>query len=807
MKSILPFVFLFFFQHAFAVTKTWVGGAAGSWSDAANWSPSGVPIVATSPSTGDDIVFDGSITTIITITDYSAQLNTDFWGQLSLINNVTVNISSGSDTYMYFGTGINIEAGSRINVGAATTTIFELGNKAAVANSGLVYGIVEMKGIGTNASTNRKVFTVPNSIGATKISGKLIFSGPSAQLTGANQSNFSIQNGGELEWARDGLALPALTCQNGGIINITGIVTAPLVLSNFGSYLGLIIWNCPSQTGQRIPVVPSVGLLFHVDSVRIVNTGTGSACLGNSPCYSVGHLEVQGGIMQLGNPITTTCGGGYVITSDLKLTGGTLIGNATFTGDAGSAYPMTLPINRDLIITGGTFNLTNRPTGLSPGGAIQLNVGRNIIQTGGSLFSTSSFGSQNNISMTGNAAQTLEITNNFTDVGLAVANTSATLGVTLTNNVTIQPSCYFNLVRGYLKLDNYNFTAPANRFFQSVFTPMPKIVTSGFGKLKLTGITASSTTIFPVAPLTVNSYDPLTITTTASATTNDYSVRVQRGIASGNIYSTKVINRTWIVNGATTVVANSVGLTYQYNDSAKQAGCTSSAQMEEGHFAGGVWNVDPAATLIAPTGSDPYVVGPFYPNSIDSSFAFGNLASILAIDNIVQLSAQKNNSTAVLKWTVNNVISMKQYNIERSADGRHFAIISLSNTNSFNYTDIQLLPGLNYYRIRMIDIDGRSYYSNTVAVLNADHGTGLLSIAPNPVTVGMLYLQIASAVAGKMKVIILDMQGRIISTQNVQVIAGFTSVEKNVTSLAKGTYIIYGVSNNERTKLFRFVKQ
>ncbi|MEP7238863.1 MAG: hypothetical protein ABI685_13385, partial [Ferruginibacter sp.] len=583
MRLIISFVFLFFCQSVLAVPKTWNGGAAGSWSNPANWSPAGVPIVATSPSIGDDIIFDGSITATVTITDYPLQVNTDFWGQLSLINIVTVNISSASDTYMYFGTGIDIATGSRINVGAATTTIFELSNKNAIANSGLIYGIVDMEGAGTNAVTNRKIFNTPNSGGATKIYGTLIFSGPSAQLTGANSGNFSIESGGELQWARDGMALPALVCKDGGIINITGIITTPLVFANAGSYFGLIIWNNPSQTGSNIQIVPSVGFLFHVDSVRVINTGSGTATLGNTPCYSVGHLEVQGGIMQLGSPINTTgCFSTYLITSDLKLTGGTLIGNATFTGDAGVAYPLTLSIGRDLIITGGTFNLTNRPTGLAPGGAIQLNVGRNIVQTGGSLFSTSSFGSQNNINMNGSAAQTLEITNNFTDVGLGISNTSATLGVTLANNVTIQASCYINLTRGYIKLDNYNLTVPANKFFQGSFTPMPRIVTSGFGKLKLTGITASSTQIFPVAPLTVNSYDPLTITTTASAVTNDYSIRVQRGIASGNIYSTKVINRTWIVNSTTTAVANSVGLTYQYNDSAKQAGCITSAQMEEG---------------------------------------------------------------------------------------------------------------------------------------------------------------------------------------------------------------------------------
>lgn len=803
MRICTTLFLLLAYPCSFAAVKTWNGGAAGSWSNAANWSPAGVPVVATSPATGDDIVFDGSLAATVTITDYPAQVSTDFWGQLSLINNVTVNLSSASDTYMYFGTGLTINTGSRINIGAATTTVFDFGNKSAVVNSGLIYGTVELMGTGTNATTNRKHYSTN---GRTRLFGKMIVSGTAAQLSSSvNWTNFYIESGGELQWARDGLNLSSLNCLNGGTINITGIVNAPLVLANAGTYAGLIIWNCPLQTGFNIGVVPSVGLLFHVDSVRIVNTGTGSACLGVSPCYSVGHLEVQGGIMNLGSPTTTGCGT-YFITSDLKITGGSVIGNATFTGDAGSAYPMTLPVQRDFIMTGGTFNFTNRPTGLAPGGAFQLQVARNITQSGGSISASSAFGSQNMINMNGPAAQTLEL-DNMTDIGLAITNTSSTLGVTLADHVSIAPSCSFTLNRGYVKLDDYTLTVPASRFFQNTFTPMPKIVTNGYGKLKLTGITASAAKLFPVAPFAVNSYDPVTITTAANAVANDYSVRVQRGIASGAIYSAKVINRTWTINGTTAITPGSVGLTYQYNDSAKQAFCLPASAMEEGHFIGAAWNVDPAATLVSPAGSDPYTVGPFFPTSLDSSFAIGNLASILAINNPLQLSVQKNLNHATLTWIVNNSAVAYTFLIERSADGRTFTALSFAEANHSSYTDIRLLPGLNYYRVKMVDTDGHNYYSNVVAIVNAVTGTTLLNITPNPVTGSRLTLQLASALAEKTDILIFDIQGRMVSTQQAQLTAGFNTIEVTITTLPAGLYYVYGVVAGDRTKTLKFVKQ
>jgi hypothetical protein len=807
MRIFTLIILLFVCQSCFAVVKTWNGGAAGSWNTPGNWSPSGVPTIATSPLVGDDIVFDGLLALNVTITDYPVNASTTQFGQLSLSNGVTVNLSASGDTYMLFLNGLVIPAGNRINIGAATTSIFVFGSNSATGYSS-IYGTIEMKGTGTNAVTNKKVFQagITFSSGGSYIYGKLIFSGPSATFT-STTNVLVIQNGGEMQWARDGVAsaVAPFMYNDGSILNITGIVTSPLILSDFGNYYGLLIWNCPSQTGFNIPIVPYVGLLWHLDSIRVINTGIGSSTLSATPCYSVGHLEVQGGIMNLGSPTSVGCGT-YLITSDLKITGGTVTGNATFTGDAGSAYPMTLPVQRDFIMTGGTFNFTNRPTGLSPGGAIQLNVGRNVVQTGGTISASSSFGSQNQINMNGSSAQTLELSN-INDILVAITNTSATFGVTLTNNLTLPSSNALNLVRGYLALGNYNLTLPATRFFQSIFTPMPKIVTSGYGKLKLTGITASSSTVFPVAPFAVNSYDPVTINTTAGAATNDYSVRVQRGIASGAMYSYRVMNRTWTINGTSTIIANTVGLTYQYNDTAKQALCIPSAGMEEGHFAGGVWNVDPAATLITPTGSNPYTVGPFYPSSIDSSFAIGNLASILAINTSIELAAQKNYNNVLLRWKTNSASSVKQFTVERSADGRDFTFLFNMPVINFSYSDMALLPGLNYYRIRMTDNDGGITYSNVATILNAASGANLLNIVPNPVTDGRLKMQVASAVAAEMNTQITDLLGRRVKQQTIHLIAGYNAVELNIAALAPGTYTIAGIVTGEHSKVLRFVKQ
>ena len=152
--------------------------------------------------------------------------------------------------------------------------------------------------------------------------------------------------------------------------------------------------------------------------------------------------------------------------------------------------------------------------------------------------------------------------------------------------------------------------------------------------------------------------------------------------------------------------------------------------------------------------------------------------------------------------------------LERSASstGGFTGINTISATAArcaqpFNYTDALPLKGMNYYRLKIVDVDGKITYSNTIALLNAAKGFDIMNIAPNPVTGGSFKLNVASALATKMDVVISDMQGRIVSWQTLSLIAGYNSIDMNVANLAKGTYNIYGATADDKSKVVRFVKQ
>jgi hypothetical protein len=168
----------------------------------------------------------------------------------------------------------------------------------------------------------------------------------------------------------------------------------------------------------------------------------------------------------------------------------------------------------------------------------------------------------------------------------------------------------------------------------------------------------------------------------------------------------------------------------------------------------------------------------------------------------------------LLNWKVTcNSTPRATMILERSADSRNFNTITTVVADAarcnqpFDYTDVQPLAGMNYYRLKMVDVDGKVSYSGIVALLNATKGFDIISIAPNPVVTGNFKLNVTSAQASKMDITIIDMQGRTVSRQAVSLIAGFNSLTMNVGSLAAGTYTIQGNVDEDKSRVIRFVKQ
>lgn len=101
--------------------------------------------------------------------------------------------------------------------------------------------------------------------------------------------------------------------------------------------------------------------------------------------------------------------------------------------------------------------------------------------------------------------------------------------------------------------------------------------------------------------------------------------------------------------------------------------------------------------------------------------------------------ANQNESTVDLNWIVQSEENLSHYVIERRHDSEEeFVEVSRINSkqvSSYKATDKELtFDGTYFYRLRIVDNDGSSQYSEVIAVYFESESTEVISIYPNPAT-------------------------------------------------------------------------
>jgi len=137
---------------------------------------------------------------------------------------------------------------------------------------------------------------------------------------------------------------------------------------------------------------------------------------------------------------------------------------------------------------------------------------------------------------------------------------------------------------------------------------------------------------------------------------------------------------------------------------------------------------------------------------------------------LLSFTATRAGVDGLLQWTTTNDKNVRRFIIQKSGDGNLYndldSVTALSDTgsiHSYRYTDPHLLPGANYYRLQMKDIDGHFTWS-PVRALDAP-GLSPLSVYPNPVEDGKLYV---SSTVNIRQLRLTDVSGKVLLKQAVQ---------------------------------------
>lgn len=169
------------------------------------------------------------------------------------------------------------------------------------------------------------------------------------------------------------------------------------------------------------------------------------------------------------------------------------------------------------------------------------------------------------------------------------------------------------------------------------------------------------------------------------------------------------------------------------------------------------------------------------------SFTNGSLPLL-----VTKFMGQYLNGVDHLTTTVANEINVNTIQLQKSLDGNHFVFqgnmaVAPVNSGTYNYNDPNPAPGNNYYRLRIIDIDGNSTFSNIVVLHNRDRGA--ITIFPNPAATA-LNVRFTNAAPGKYLFTLTDIAGRTLQRSETTLIGGSETVVLSVAGYAPGSYVL-----------------
>lgn len=784
--------------------------------------------------------------------------------------NLTLGALGGNFAFSKQNNGLLIlNTAANANRTSATVTIntgsIRLGSPSALGTAGVP--IVLNTGSGLNLATNTTVNAHPVTVNgnANIISNRSTTGAGITHTLGTlsiGNSSLAVLYGDNVNDATAGLtfgattfsgATPMFDATSGGVNITLGALSGNFAFSKIGG--GVLTLNTASaRTG----------------GTASLENGTLSLGIANALGTTSVPLQLNGGTLDLAinssvNAYNTTVGGNVIITSNRATSGagithvlGTLtIGantlsinkGANATGAAAvqfgdmtmSGAPVLSPNTADLVMAGtasGAFKLTKSGAGTLQKTTTAWTLGSDFEITAGTYDATTqnttllgdwlnnggthTASGSSAVIFNGGGAQSIGGSSSTVFNNLVIDNAN---GVSLGNNETANAAV--TLTNGNLVIPTGNTLtiANGNAVGGSGFSASKSIVTQvntgtgAKGFVRVNNLATSAAYFLPVSDGT--NYLPVTLTPTDVPANNTFNVCVFQGItANGEPNGTpftapqknNCVDAVWTVNynGPGTPTAAAVDMKVEWP-----------ATLEGVNFAGYNDNVIGIAHWDGPNWGQVVGTGDNTNNNAIrtnitqfSPFGVGRIdptGGVLAI-KINYFNASKGNGFNTLNWQAACSSSQAIFELERSVDGVNFTNINSITASQarcaspFSYNDNTAPAGTVFYRIRIIDVDGKASYSAIVKLSSQVKDIELSGIAPNPV-MNTAQVKVNTTKKELVNLVVISADGKVVSRTSVQLQAGSSVISVDIANLPSGVYMLKGVFSDGQTNAVKFIKQ
>lgn len=194
-------------------------------------------------------------------------------------------------------------------------------------------------------------------------------------------------------------------------------------------------------------------------------------------------------------------------------------------------------------------------------------------------------------------------------------------------------------------------------------------------------------------------------------------------------------------------------------------------------------------------GNDAVIVGPQMASS--SSGGFTSFVSSPLPVKFIGFTVTSQNNNALIQWSTSEEINANTYEIERSENGTSWTTIAYvaaignsSAVNNYSYTDKSIVAKVVYYRIKEVDIDGKTSLTAIKSIkANVTYTNADIKIASIQ---NKVLLQFPNQIKGSLTVRFVSMSGQLVDQQTINNPLGQVVLSSKVT----GNYVI-SVTNGQ----------
>ncbi len=161
---------------------------------------------------------------------------------------------------------------------------------------------------------------------------------------------------------------------------------------------------------------------------------------------------------------------------------------------------------------------------------------------------------------------------------------------------------------------------------------------------------------------------------------------------------------------------------------------------------------------------------------------------------------------SALQWQTTNQFNLDKFEVERSYDGIQFsragyvtAVRNPALVQEYSFTDPLSAKPVNFYRLKMVDMDGKSKFSAVIKI-NNNKQVEFARLMQNPVQ-DIISLQIRNDVRENMTASLYNQQGQRVSTWNLGRLQGSLVLPVDQLNLSPGVYILQLIAGEQSARL------